>query len=76
MITYAQIRDSIITVAGKQLVDLVLTDVYNGLEGKTSYTFKLYFRDDNKTLTNVEVDDMIKNILSVLKTEFNIELRV
>ena len=63
---------------GKQLLrDVVLFDVYEGekLEGKKSYAIGLTFRDDEKTLTDAEVDSIMQKMMSKFEQELNAVIR-
>lgn len=62
----------------KLLVEVGLFDVYEGknLEtGKKSYAVRFLLRDDNKTLTDAEVDKVMGNIRHKLETELGATLR-
>ncbi len=63
---------------GKQLLrDIILFDVYEGekLEGKKSYAIGLTFRDDEKTLTDAEVDAIMQKMMSKFEQELNAVIR-
>ena len=72
------IETTILHTAKKLLKDIGLFDVYEGknLQANTvSYAVKLIFQDNSKTLTDVEIDKNIDQILKQLEKEWNIVLR-
>ena len=70
----SQIRKS-----GKKLLeDITLIDVYNDTNfGKdfTSYTFRLSYRDSDKTLLDSDIADLHRNIVSNIENKFSTKLR-
>ena len=74
----ATIMDAIKNNGGEYLEKVSLFDIYQGAqigEGKKSMAFNLVFVADDRTLNVEEIDQTIKNILTVLKDSFNAELR-
>ncbi|MBC8045654.1 MAG: phenylalanine--tRNA ligase subunit beta [Fimbriimonadaceae bacterium] len=69
------------TIAKKEgkniLQGVTLFDIYEGekLEGKKSYAIGLTFRDDEKTLTDKEVDDVMQKMMSRYEKELNAVIR-
>jgi phenylalanyl-tRNA synthetase beta chain len=64
---------------GKGLVrEIELFDIYTGKpipEDKKSVAFALKLRHDDRTLTDVEADEDVKNVLTLLEQELNAVLR-
>lgn len=63
---------------GKQLLkDITLFDIYEGekLSGKKSYAIALTFRDDTKTLTDSDIDQVMNRLIKKYETELNAEIR-
>ena len=55
-----------------------LFDVYRGdkiPKGKKQYAMSFVLRDDNRTMTDDEVDRIMARILDTFKTRFGAELR-
>ena len=77
-ITVAQLEDCIKRGGGELLRDVRLFDIYTGshiVEGKKSVAFSLTLRDDNKTMTVEEADEVTGNILNLLEKELNAVIR-
>lgn len=62
---------------GKLLQQVKLFDVYEGsnLNGKKSYAISLVFRDDEKTLTDKEVEAAVNKIVAALEKEAGASIR-
>ena len=63
---------------GDTVKEVTLFDVYSGDKigpGKKSLAFSLEFRDDEKTLTDEEVNSVFERILSGLERDFDAHLR-
>ncbi len=77
-LTHSEIYDNIKLESGGILKDIRLYDVYQdeklGLD-KKSMTYTLEFNSKSRTLTALEVDERVKNILKALESEFGITLR-
>ena len=56
---------SAIKESDKSIVNVDLTVVY-----KNAYTFRIWYQDPNKTLTNEDVEKIRKEIISSVKTKF------
>ncbi len=56
--------------SSKLIEEVKLFDIYFIGEGKKSVAFNLTFRDENKSLSDEEVNEIVKNIVDNLKTKF------
>ena len=77
-ITYSQVKELAVKQDKKLLKEVNLFDVYEGKNlpnGKKSYGVSFTFLDENKTLTDGQIDKVMDKIISVLKTELKAELR-
>ena len=78
-LTYEEISNLVAKSSGKLLDAMQLFDVYRDEEkigkGKKSYAIRLIFSDPTKTLTDKNIDKVIKKILGTLKHQLNVELR-
>ena len=75
---FKTISDICIKVDRKTLKDVNLFDVYEGKgveAGKKSYAVSFTFENANKTLTDKEVDKLMKKIISSLEKEIGAKLR-
>jgi phenylalanyl-tRNA synthetase beta chain len=71
-----EIENAICSVKTDNLLrKLRLYDIYRMDGGKTSYTFSLEFRAEDKTLTNDEVNKYQDKIINALKKNIKAELR-
>ena len=73
-----QIEEIINRKIGKYLKDVTLFDVYKGdkiSSNKVSLAYTLKFQSDERTLVDKEVDDIVSNIIKILKNEFNANQR-
>ena len=62
----------------KLIKDVSLFDVYEGKnlpKNKKSYGISFKIQDNNKTLSETEIEEVMGKIISQLKKEFNVELR-
>lgn len=62
----------------KLLKSVNLFDVYEGKnlpEGKKSYALNFFLQDENKTLTDQDIDKVMKKLLDRFSTQFHAELR-
>lgn len=62
----------------KLLQSVNLFDVYEGKnlpEGKKSYALNFFIQDENKTLTDQDIDKVMKKLLDRFSTQFHAELR-
>lgn len=77
-ITYAEIEEIALQTGKKMLKDVNLFDVYQGSnlpEGKKSYAVSFLFQDENKTLTDKQVDKMMSKLQQRFESELKAELR-
>lgn len=77
-ITYAEVKELAVKQDKKLLKQVNLFDVYEGKHlpnGKKSYGVSFTFLDENKTLTDGQIDKVMGKIISILKAELNAELR-
>lgn len=71
-----EIEEAIYSVKMDNLLrKLRLYDIYRMDGSKTSYTFSLEYRADDKTLTNDEVNKYQDKIINALKKNIKAELR-
>jgi len=77
--TYAKLAANVRQAAGHQLKGLELFDVYKNEEhlglGLKSYAIKLVFEDPERTLTDTDVDVIIKRIVSKVERDLGGKLR-
>ena len=70
---------SVIRKAGKNLLeDVTLIDVFEDInlgEDFISYTFRLSYRDKNKTLLDSDISSIHSNIISKVENAFGTKLR-
>ncbi|MBT8319666.1 MAG: phenylalanine--tRNA ligase subunit beta [Gramella sp.] len=77
-VTYDEIEQIARQTEKKMLTNVNLFDVYQGKnlpEGKKSYAVSFVFQDDNKTLTDKQVDKMMKKLQHRFEKELKAELR-
>ena len=77
-ITFDQISQSAKKVEKKLLKSIELFDVYEGKnleEGKKSYAVAFHFQDNESTLTDNTVDQIMDKIKKSLETGVNAQLR-
>ncbi|MCR5277562.1 MAG: phenylalanine--tRNA ligase subunit beta [Bacteroidales bacterium] len=77
-VSYADLRSSALKQARKLLRSVSLFDVYRGDKipaGKKQYALGFVLRDDEKTLTDQEVETAMERILAVFRKDFGAELR-
>ena len=77
-IAISQVQELVEQAAGEYLSAFKLFDVYQGkqvAEGHKSIAFTLTFQANDRTLTDKEVEEFTKNILSSLQDKFNLKLR-
>ena len=75
---YEQIEEIAMQTEKKLLKDVNLFDVYEGKnlpEGKKSYAVSFTFQDENKTLTDKQVDKLMSKLKYRFEKELNAELR-
>lgn len=74
----ADLEKTIIETGGKIVEKVYLFDLYRGAqvpEGKKSLAYAIWYRSEEKTLTDEEVEKVHKRIIEGLKTGFGAELR-
>lgn len=77
-ITYSQIEQLAVKQDRKLLKEVNLFDVYEGKnlpEGKKSYGVSFKFLDENKTLTDNQIDKVMSKIIAVFEKELKAQLR-
>ena len=77
-IEYSKLEELAFQTERKLLKSVSLFDVYQGKgmpEGKKSYGLAFNLRDDNKTLTDQEVDKTMKRLFERFNREVGAELR-
>ena len=77
-ISASQVENSIKSVGGLLVRSLNLFDVYKGKqipENKRSLAYSIEYYSPERTLTDMEVDELHNKIISTLKSEFGAELR-
>ena len=77
-ISYDQIEEIALKTEKKLLKEVDLFDVYQGKnlpEGKKSYAVSFKFQDEHKTLTDKQVDKMMKKLQQRFEEELQAELR-
>ena len=77
-VSYADLRASAFKSARKLLRQVGLFDVYRGDKipaGKKQYAMSFIIRDDEKTLTDQDVEKLMDRILEGFKSSFGAELR-
>jgi len=77
-ITVAQAEEVITKSAGKLLRNIRLFDIYRGVgvaDGKKSMAFSLELRADDRTLTDVDSEQVMSKVLSALAEQINAVLR-
>ena len=76
--TFAQIVDVARQSEKKLLKKVELFDVYQGKnlpEGKKSYAVNFILQDEQKTLTDKQIDAIMQKLISNLKNKLAAELR-
>jgi len=77
-IAFKEVETKIWEIGGPLLESINLFDYYSGLpipSGYHSLGFKLKFRNFDRTLTNEEVDSIVKKITNSLEKDFDIKMR-
>jgi phenylalanyl-tRNA synthetase beta chain len=77
-IKYEQVRDLAYKTEKKLLKRVNLFDVYQGKnipEGKKSYAISFTLQDESKTLTDKQIDKVMKRLIDVYTKELNAQLR-
>lgn len=74
----ADLEKTIIETGGKIVEKVYLFDLYRGSQvpkGKKSLAYAIWYRSEEKTLTDKEVEEVHRRIIKGLKTGFGAELR-
>jgi phenylalanyl-tRNA synthetase beta chain len=77
-VTFDQIRNAAIKAEKKLLKNILLFDVYEGEKienGKKSYAVSFTLRDDDKTLTDQQIEKIMDNILRMIEKETQAQIR-
>ncbi|MDD5507981.1 MAG: phenylalanine--tRNA ligase subunit beta [Bacteroidales bacterium] len=77
-IQFAQIEQLAFQVEKRLLKKIRLFDVYEGEkigEGKKSYAVTFFLQDDEKTLTDTEIDQVMERLMSAFKHKFQAVIR-
>ena len=77
-IQYEQIEEIALQTEKKLLKEVNLFDVYQGSnlpEGKKSYAVSFMFQDEHKTLTDAQIDKVMKKLQQRFENELQAELR-
>ncbi len=77
-ISFYDLKKAALSTEKKVLTDVNLFDVYTGKslpEGKKSYAISFNFQDDQKTLTDKQVDKIMEKLKLKFETEFGAALR-
>ena len=77
-VRFQQIVNIAFTADKKLLKDVNLFDVYEGKNlpaGKKSYAVSFTFQDEEKTLQDAQIDQLMESIRKKLETELKAELR-
>jgi phenylalanyl-tRNA synthetase beta chain len=77
-VTFAQIEQVALKSERKLLKNVVLFDVYEGKnlpEGKKSYAVNFIIQDEEKTLTDKQIDKVMSKIQQNLQNELGAQLR-
>ena len=77
-VSMSELEDVIRANAGELLSDVKVFDVYTGkqvADGCKSMAFNLTFQADDRTLTDAEIDTVIKNVVDKVGEEYKAKLR-
>lgn len=77
-IAYKEIKKLAFATERKLLKQVNLFDVYEGKnlgENKKSYAISFILQDENKTLTDIQIDKTMNNLVEVFKKELGAQLR-
>ncbi|MBK7761787.1 MAG: phenylalanine--tRNA ligase subunit beta [Bacteroidetes bacterium] len=77
-VSYQSVQIAVKQAKSKLLQNMNLFDVFESDklgEGKKSYAINLSFYDDSKTLTDIEVDEEMKQIINALETKVGAAIR-
>jgi phenylalanyl-tRNA synthetase beta chain len=77
-VSYGELKEAALKADRKLLKAVNVFDVYQGKnlpEGKKSYALSFTLQDENKTLSDKEIDKVMKKIQQTFEQQFNAELR-
>lgn len=76
-VTWSQMEDLAYTTVKKLLKEVKLFDIYTDekLQGRKSYAVSFILRDDEKTLTDAEIDKVMKDLINAYETKLGATLR-
>ena len=77
-VPYSALRQSALRAAKRVLKQVSLFDVYRGdriADGKKQYAMNFVLQNNEKTLTDQEVEKVMNKILAVFQNEFGATLR-
>lgn len=77
-VKFSQIKESALKVERQILQSVNLFDVYEGKgvpAGKKSYAVSFILRDDQRTLTDKQIDKTMKKLLAAFERDFDAQLR-
>ncbi|MEP7171353.1 MAG: phenylalanine--tRNA ligase subunit beta, partial [Bacteroidota bacterium] len=77
-ISYADIEKLAFETERKLLISVNLFDVYKGdniEEGKISYAISFILRDDEKTLTDKQIDGVMEKLMNVFESKLGAQIR-
>lgn len=77
-VNFRDLRDAALKIERKLLKSINLFDVYTGKnlpEGKKSYAVNFTFQDDQKTLTDKQIDKIMEKLRQKFETDFGATLR-
>ncbi len=77
-ILYYDLQDAAFLLKNPLLKKITLFDVYEGKnlpEGKKSYALSFEIQDENKTLTDKEIDSLMQQLIVLYNRKFNATLR-
>jgi len=77
-VTFKTLKDIAHKTEKKLLKSVTLFDVYEGEklgEGKKSYALNFIIQDETKTLTDVQIDGIMNNLIAAYEKEVNAKLR-
>lgn len=77
-VSFSEIKRTAFATEKKLLKDVFLFDVYEGKNlpsGKKSYAVSFILEDENKTLTDKQIDNIMSNLLKAFEQKINAQLR-
>ncbi len=73
-----RVDDILVTIqkaGGNLVLDVDLFDIFDFVDGSTSYAFHIMIGADDHTLTSQEIDNVMENIIRKLREDLGIEIR-